>query len=361
MEVIEGVDPDVLTHIMTFLNIPDRLECRLACRELRAQCPSPWRLAGDLLEAVNAFDVCQGCDAKLSFAAGPERPADPRFNERRLAALACDYSADDDTPGWAWRGDAEEAALNDDSFARSDPRRTPAYADLMRRVSARSYATLDDWLATGPFTRSPSPEAERLRELLVFSRRAARRLSSHHEAGLSVTLAASVAGDMNYSGWFPADDDSALWHARDSFPCAFSAAIELATLKVATEELLQSRKDPRAMMWFGEDEYHDISGLAHMQMEYTTEVFAPGGELADTDADPCSDKHFAFLLAPTGACEVLAGMFGEAVCSKLLDPMAHLRATWPAWSQVMRASDENYERPPSSTESSSQPDEDSEE
>ena len=173
---------------MSFLSIPDRLECRKVCREMCAQCPSPWRLAGDILEAVNAFDVCSGCNAKRSFAAGPERPADPRFNQLRLEALQCECAKKDHSDqGWAWRGDAEEAAPARGAeaataFARSDPRRAPAYGDLMHRVSARSYVTLDggaeNWAATGPFAPAArrTPEAARLRVLLDFTRDAALRL-----------------------------------------------------------------------------------------------------------------------------------------------------------------------------------------
>ena len=359
MEVIEGLDPDVLTRIMTFLNIPDRLECRLACRELRAQCPSPWRLAGDVLEAVNAFDVCSECTAKRSFAAGPERPDDPRFNELRLEALACDCSAEYDMPGcqWAWRGDAEEAALNGTdvccSFARSDPRRTPAYADLMRRVSARSYATLDDWLATGPFTRSPSPEAERLRELLMFSRGAALRLRSHHELNISSSLELEAGSLARWSAPYiigEADGTAivALEVAHKEEPCAYNIVNDLASLHVATEELLQSREYPRAIYWFGEDSDDgrrintlEGSSLRDKRSELTIFVFDEGRELAG--ATPCSDAHFEYLLAPKGPLEALTSMFGDAICEKLpLDPMARLRASWPDWSQVMRGIDADF-------------------
>lgn len=49
---------DVITFLLSFLGLPDRLSCRLTSKEFRALCPSPWRLLGDDIERFNNFNVC---------------------------------------------------------------------------------------------------------------------------------------------------------------------------------------------------------------------------------------------------------------------------------------------------------------
>ena len=361
--IIEGLDPDVLTRIMTYLSIPDRLECRQVCRELCAQCPSPWRLAGDVLEAVNAFDVCEGCSAKLSFAAGPERPGDPCFNKLRLAAQECACAEKGYAKGWAWRGDAEEAALDasdaGSAFSRSDPRRKPAYAVLMRSVSARSYATLGNWAATGPWAppSQRTPEAERLRQLLDFSRAAALRLHDHHEAEMSSSLKLEAGSLARWGGGSSETAIAAVYeNLRTKEPCAYNLTFDLASLNVAADELFQS--DPqecRWIYWFRNDDGEGVirisegSSLRNAREDYMEAVFdeageAGAGDLSASGATPCSDAHFEWLLARKGGgIAALACMFGDAICDELpLDPLARLRASWPLWCEDMRDIDGDF-------------------
>ena len=69
---------------------------------------------------------------------------------------------------------------------RSDPRRKPAYRELMTIIATRSYLIIDSvasgkWVLTGPFAppNQRTPEAERLNQLMEFCLFCSNRLQSH--------------------------------------------------------------------------------------------------------------------------------------------------------------------------------------
>jgi len=227
--------PDVLTHTFSFLGLEDRLSVRLSSREFKSLCPSPWRLLGDVLEIANLFDVCTYCNAKLSLGSEELKP-DDGFNLARREVAKCDCKDED----WPWLGTAEEATIDaadetKTAFIRSDPRRHPEYVSLSKIVRKRSYVTLDDWINSGPFAlkSSRTPEAERLRRLIDFSRRCVARLHHFHDFSIRKKLA------MAEGSWSWINRDGCLPAGK----CAYQIMNELASLNVAADELFQTSKE----------------------------------------------------------------------------------------------------------------------
>jgi hypothetical protein len=370
--------PDVICHILTFLGIGDRVTCRLVSHEFLACTPSPWRLAGDVLEGSNAFDVSSCCNAKLSFVSSPERPHDEAFNKARTDAIAClakresEYS---DCKEWLWAGDAAEAANTDVSraFSRRDPRRRPAYTDLMAQVSKRSYSLLDDWINTGPFAPPAlrSPEAERLRQLLDFSKAAKERLGKSHERSMNRALDLKP-GSLRM--WMrPGGDGTGHYTvyevAYKSRPCAYHFIHELASLHVATSELFQKKRKIRwgkedvteeeawQTRWecypvyqFGTDcqtrnghvsvERGGGSSFGHELSAYLDGPFEKdscyGGDehFVGTSVQPCSQAHFEYLLRRPKSLTPLVAMFGEDMCDRFFDPIFPTRENAEVWETV---------------------------
>ena len=362
---MRGLIPDVITHTMTFLGICDRVTCRLVSREFQNCTPSPWRLAGDVLEGANAFDVSPCCNAKLSFAASPERPLDDAFNEARAIAISCLSGSDPEYncegKKWLWAGDAEEAANTDveHTFARRDPRRKPAYKSLMDRVSKRSYALLDNWIKTGPFAPPDirSPEAERLRQLMDFSKAAKERLAQYHEVLMYRALARMPQSVFRWSLPYAhgSPPSPAYVAAFGAGPCAYDFIHDLGSLNVATTELFQMKSpdfsmlpvDPRRTLWeceaiyhFGSDCLRDghIEVVAGMGSSYSIAVSAHVRGLFEIDGDnggdgyfvgtkvkPYSKRHFKHLLESPYTLFQLHDVFGEIVCDDFFDPLSRTR------------------------------------
>ena len=358
--------PDVITHIFTFLGISDRLSCRLTSREFLSCTPSPWRLAGDVLEGSNSFDVSSCCSAKLSFTASPERPFDDVFNKARAAAIAClsDDSEYNDCKNWVWAGDAEEAANKEVSraFARRDPRRKPAYKELMTRVSKRSYSILDDWINTGPYSPSAvrTPEADRLRQLLDFSQAAKERLSECHENSMNSALNLERGSLRRWSNGGDGEGHNAWYeHAYEKRPCSHHFIHELASLNIAATELFQKKRPVRYIHPDKDSKLHrhwECYSVYHFETDYMkadgslgincgggssfsremsscyldgpfekNSRYGGDGVFVGTSVKPCSKEHFEYLLQRPSTLKPLATTFGDEMCDIFFDPISRTR------------------------------------
>jgi hypothetical protein len=143
--------PDTIYHAICFLGIADFLACLRVSHEFRgcarlrigSKRNDLWRMAAEVFERANSFDVCSSCETKLC--RSPKCSGEGRFS--------CN---------WAWKGDAAEAAADAapwarNSFLRTDPRRRPAYAEQQPLV--------------------------RLRQMVRFSRACVRRLRDYSMRG----------------------------------------------------------------------------------------------------------------------------------------------------------------------------------
>jgi hypothetical protein len=342
--------PDLITLTLSFLSIPDRLSCRLVCRLFVAQTPSPFRLAGDVLELSNAFDICSYCECKNS---GGLRCGDKcRANES--GSSAC----------WFWQGADEESALDATEveeervdFLRKDPRRRPEYEDLARAVLARSYMSLPSpsWASR----QHASVELQRFKLMLHFSAAAAQRLADAHLYSIQRML------DMEEGSWnwsCTGATDYMDNHEPEPFRseilafnqlyvdlfsnnrCRYNVLRELMSLSVAAEELYADN----SVYWYRADSSREIadrwadghvgilcsSGSSHSIAlgNYSHGMFDMCRDYYGTPEHlpaylPGSDAHFEALM--DWHHPGLEAMFGAAFCGRVLDPFASVRALWP--------------------------------
>ena len=364
---------DVVTQSFSFLGIEDRLSTRLTSRQFQKCTPSPWRLLGDVLEIANLFDVCGECNAKLSLGSIELQP-DDGFNRARRNVHKCKCGKDEPARSWrrpwTWQGTAAEAALNaadetETAFFRSDPRRRPEYIALQKDVRNRSYVTLDDWITTGPFSAPAlrTPEAERLRRLMDFSQRSVTRLSHHHEHEIRKKLRQEA------NSWFwPVDDDE----DPPLRMCEYQIIHELASLKVAADELFLSERGLKSLKsegtcfdicWYGRDMSRQHANMFNSRVigiycswsgpQRECLFFYRQGILEDPGINGeksllgeafGSPKHIAFLLG-IGAgrndnLNRITNAFGESLTERYFDALASVRKSWNSIQTRMKRIDD---------------------
>jgi hypothetical protein len=225
----------------------------------------------------------------------------------------------------------------------------------MDRVSKRSYALLDNWINTGPFAPADirSPEAERLRQLLDFSKAAKERVYQHHERAMGRSFSRVPRSLHQWSRPFntgsgTSETASAYCVAYDSQPCAYDFIHELVSMNIAATELFQAKRricwskaivseeESRRTSWqcypvyqFGTD-YQTASGGVEVEagggssfgQEMSSYLFGSfekdyegGGDewFVGTSVMPCSKRHFMHLLQRPSTLSLFVVMFGECV------------------------------------------------
>ena len=256
--------PLCVSYALSFLNIKDRAEARLACRTLLELCPAPWKLATVLLdECVSWHDSfqCPQCEHRLDLEGGrcelcpePSFPYHPPIGRGRKA--------------WAC----------------SDPRFTKVYAALMLQVRGEPDATGPDAWRGGT--------QRKLFELMArFALRSVQRLQRQFVVQIQRDLAAR-AMLTGATGWtchgpegphFYSQLLECFGHLRVGGKKIPSARWQLmwafAEMNLAAWELFQAR----SLHWYGYDTAD------------TTELEHGGG----------SSSHSA------GVTEYISGPFGE--------------------------------------------------
>ena len=362
---------DVLTQSFSFLGVEDRLSVRLTSRQFKECCPSPWRLLGDVLVIANSFDVCGDCNAKLSLGDSEVTP-DDGFNLARRKVRLCQCGKNEPQRAWnrpwSWQGNEAESLLNaadetKTAFFRSDPRRRPEFVALSQLVQQRSYVTLDDWINTGPFSAESvrSPDAERLRQLMDFSRSSVQRLSHHHGHEIRKKLRQEAGR------WFwPIDDE-------DSPPlrmCEYQILHELASLNVAAEELFLSERGfdrlknsgwCNGVSWYRTDMSREHANMFNSRVIgidcswsgpqrqclyfYRQGILEAGsnGEKSLVGQPFGSEPHVSYLLGigvgKNDNLNRIINAFGERVTERFFDVLSEVRDSWPTISKRMQRID----------------------
>ena len=283
---------------------------------------------------------------------------------------------------WKWSGDEKEAAEDADAdtgprtaLMRSDPRRKPAYRELMTIIATRSYLIIDSvasgkWELTGPFAppNQRTPEAERLNQLMEFCLFCSNRLQSHFWKRIG-KMFSEVPGPYSdythdYYTLYPQEDiEDILAEWGDLYEercCAYQVLHHLVGLRIATDELYQDCS-PRRWHTNGKTvEYYDYSyiywyrddfriipngdvvinvtggsSLSHAYWDYAIHPFTES-----LDGVPIgSAEHKENALAPPQGLESVRAMFGDTLCNKMFDPFGRVREAWPRMSVLMDAID----------------------
>ena len=329
MSVLDSLSPVSLSSCLAFLDIPSRFECRLVCKHFTRNTPSPFRMAADILELTNNFDVCTYDNIKNS-------------GGQRCRSGSCREHND-----WLWQGNENEAAMDasgDFQFFRSDPRRTPAYYALSKRVALNcSHLLCNDWASKS----HNSDEKQRYIAMLRFCKASARRLSDYYfpmiqeitEGGDGRWGSPGVVSD--YQSAEEQETQQKLVTLHESSPCRYQVLHELANLKIAADELKCDYGQVRSgyyqpIYWFLRD-HTAIGGVVHVDSSEGSSLWQQRDDYVKSHLDPGSDNHLEKLLTDDNL--MLKSTFGASFYDCHLSVLAPIRAVWPEILAKMNAID----------------------
>jgi len=377
---ISNLKPDTISNIVSFSNIPDFLTLLFVDHDFRTIASEypPWTKALEVLENANCFDKCDCCRPLSGPAGAKECECSEKYKERN---------------NWTWLGDEKEVAkeaglktalqaslvghshdnhLHDLwSFRRFDPRRNPLYW----KESALS----------------------RLKKMVMFTRKAAKRLGDNLLHDLNVSLdgngGAYMTEDMphwvtvehcgdayqrthdfyksNYLLSKPSMKNRVsdyricqyIYNSRrkpikgdmNSGSARLNVMFDLIDSSVAAVELYNSRGC--SMLWHEHDRYdyftecfrvHEYFGTSiRCAKEYYFEGLYGIDHWADEpilDGVPGTDEHFMYMLNLTkdgDHQERMINMFGMDMYESSFDVHGSVRKNWP---QLLRRLKEETER-----------------
>jgi hypothetical protein len=283
-------------------------------------------MAADVLERGNNFDVCLACGVKNS--------------GRQTCQELCREDND-----WLWQGDEEEEELNS-QFFRFDPRRTPAYQALSQRVVLNCpHSMCNDWASKEHI----SDEKQRYIEILEFCKAAAQRLRDYFLRSAQRTTAGSMywddpgplgkIEDNQFSGSevYGYESTKRLIALYESFPCRYQMLSDLAYLKLAADELLDSETDS-GVYFFREDTWDASAGVIEVDPTGSETLEHERYLLIQNHSDLGCDSHMEMLLANQDA--TLENAFGTSFYEAHLSVTAPIRAMWPEIHAAMNLMDD---------------------
>jgi hypothetical protein len=348
---------DVISETLSKLDLANRLKVRLVCKSLCMLTPSPWELASDILDGVNAFNVCMDCGSK-----GFDNCTDncmikgdrlfhgnshfSRCDPRRLKSYTNHYSN--------FARDIQECNAN---FCNSSGR--GVFCNMMSpkcnvvfeqqiEKHARKIVVLSNWASKNLQYDKTSPFSK-FRQLFAFMTLSINRLADHH---LRIIRSILQTGKRRYKH-LPADfaeEFSEIHSLRKQSPLRYQIIFALASLRLSITELfggchggiIRWRNDYitscglRFQNETPRSEFQDSSFDHCVRTDIQIELYADfgmadlyrccpccldnGSIVADKNADlfgvkPGSRKHFEYLLRPM-IHPCLTAVFGQEFCLK---------------------------------------------
>jgi hypothetical protein len=342
---------DIIANIFCKLDLENRFKVRLVCTLACALTPSPWKLAGDVLDGVNSFNVCLECGSKGYRDCAETCPCKEDPFEQGIFARMYDPRHD-----YEWLGKCSAlsqkihnmnenfSAMTSHEICNMMSQKCSSIFEEEIQKHAQQNVVVSHWASKNQ-NHEDKAEYSRFRLLLIFMIRSIDRLADHHMRIIQSILQTKKRRYRNlHLDNFEVFPEMLI--LRKKWPLRHQIMFALASLRLSTIELFGGcagglfrwRSDyPTSCGLRLQSEtphvhYQDPEFDSCLRFEICQEMYADFGRFLgscpccsnskdiDLKADlagvnPGSRQHFEHLLRPV-IHPCLISVFGQQFCHK---------------------------------------------